>query len=59
MEEMEEIKHINIKNRIYYFYNDVINFDEFHGSKIKLDKKNFNEIDIYYLGYEYKKNYRI
>ena len=56
---MEEIKHINIKNRIYYFYNDVINFDEFHGSKIKLDKKNFNEIDIYYLGYEYKKNYRI
>ena len=25
-------------------------------SKIKVDKKDFNDIDIYYLGYEYKKN---
>ena len=24
-------------------------------SKIKFDKKDFNDIDIYYLGYEYKK----
>ena len=24
-------------------------------SKIKVDRKNFNDIDIYYLGYEYKK----
>ena len=46
---------INIKNRTYYFYNDIIALDEFDGSKIKVDKKNFNDIDIYYLGYEYKK----
>ena len=52
---MEEIKQINIKNRTYYFYNDIINLDEFDGSKIKVDRKNFNDIDIYYLGYEYKK----
>ena len=52
---MEEIKQINIKNRTYYFYNDIINLDEFDGSKIKVDKKNFNDIGIYYLGYEYKK----
>ena len=52
---MREIKQINIKNRDYYFYNDIINLDEFDGSKIKVDKKNFNDIDIYYLGYEYKK----
>ena len=32
---MEEIKQINIKNTIYYFYNDIINLDEFDGSKIK------------------------
>ena len=57
---MEEIKQINIKNRTYYFYNDIINLDEFDGSKIKVNKKNFNDIDIYYLGYEYKKkNYRM
>ena len=52
---MGEIKQINIKNRTYYFYNDIIDLDEFDGSKIKLDRKTFNDIDIYYLGYEYKK----
>ena len=39
----------------YYFFNDIINLDEFDGSKIKVNRKNFNDIDIYYLGYEYKK----
>ena len=52
---MGEIKQINIKNWSFYFYNGIINLDEFDGSKIKVHKKNFNDIDIYYLGYEYKK----
>ena len=52
---METIKQINIKNRTYYFYNDIIDRDEFDESKIKVDKKDFNDIDIYYLGYEHKK----
>ena len=52
---METTKEINIKNRTYYFYNDIINLDEFDGSKIKVDKKDFNDIDTYYLGYEHKK----
>ena len=52
---MGELKPINIKNRTYYFYNDIINLNEFDGSKIKVDKKDFNSIDIYYLGYEHKK----
>ena len=52
---MGELKQINIKNRTYYFYNDIINLDEFDGSKIKADQKKFNDIDIYYLGYEYKR----
>ena len=51
---METVKQINIKNRTYYFYNDIINLDEFDESKIKIDKKDFNDIDIYYLGYEDK-----
>ena len=46
---------INIKNRTYYYYNDIIDLDEFGESKIKIDKKDFNNTDIYYLGYEYKK----
>ena len=52
---MEKIKEINIKIRTYYFYNDIINLDVFDESKIKVDKKDFNDIDIYYLGYEHKK----
>ena len=53
-------KEINIKKRAYYYYNDIIDLDEFDESKIKVDKKNFNDIDIYYLGYKYKKkNYRM
>ena len=52
---MKKIKQINIKNRTYYFYNDIIDIDQFDESKIKVDKKDFNGIDIYYLGYEHKK----
>ena len=52
---MEELRQMNIKNHSYYFYNDIIDFDEFDESKIKIDKKDFNDINIYYLGYEYKK----
>ena len=52
---MGTTKEINIKIRTYYYYNDIINLDEFNQSKVKVDKKNFNDIDIYYLGYEYQK----
>ena len=52
---MGTTKEINVKNRTYYFCNDIINLDEFDKSKIKVDKKDFNDIDIYYLGYEHKK----
>ena len=30
---MGEIKQINIKNRTYYIYNDIIDLDEFDGVK--------------------------
>ena len=33
----------------------MIKLDEFDGSKIKADRKNFNDFDIYYLGYKRKK----
>ena len=48
---MGTTKEINIKNRTYYFYNDIIDLDEFNESKIKVYKKDFNGIDIYYLGF--------
>ena len=46
---MGERKQINIKNRAYYFYNDQIDLKDFDGKFLKIDKKYYNEIDIYIL----------
>ena len=53
---MENIKQINIKNRTYYFYNDMININNFNSGLLKLDKKAYNNIDVYYIGYSTIKN---
>ena len=37
---MGTIKEINIKNRTYYFYNDIIDIETFDSNMLKLDKKN-------------------
>ena len=52
---MREVKQINIKNRSYYFYNDIINLKKFDAKLLKIDKKSFKDIDIYYIGYIIKK----
>ena len=44
-------KQRNIKNRTYYFYNDFINIKDFDPKLLKLDKKSYKNIDIYYIGY--------
>ena len=36
---METIKQINIKNRTYYFYNDIIDIETFDSNMLKLDKQ--------------------
>ena len=48
---MGKVKQINIKNRTYYFYNDQINLKDFDASLLKVDKNNYKDIDIYYIGY--------
>ena len=48
---MGETKQINIKNRTYYFYNDQIDLKDFDARLLKIDKKGYNETDIYYIGY--------
>ena len=48
---MGNIKHISIKNRTYCFHNDIINIEEFNSSLLKIDKKSYKDIDIYYIGY--------
>ena len=48
---MGNIKEINIKNRTYYFLDDMINIKNFDPSLLKIDKKSYKNIDIYYIGY--------
>ena len=48
---MVTIKQINIKNRIYYFYNDIIDLENFKSSSLKIDKKSYKDIGIYNIGY--------
>ena len=48
---MRKIRQINIKNRTYYFYNNLINLKDFDTSLLKVDKKHYKEIDVYYIGY--------
>ena len=48
---MGKTKQISIKNRTYYFYNDQIDLNDFDAELLKIDKKDYNKIDIYYIGY--------
>ena len=48
---MGKIKQINIKNWTYYFYNDRIDLKDFDARLLKIDKKDCNNIDIYYIDY--------
>ena len=47
---MATVKQINIKNRTYYFYNDIIDLESFDSSLLKLDKKSYKDIGSYNIG---------
>ena len=46
-----KVKDINIKNRTYYFFDDIINIENFNLNNIKIDEKSYKNILIYYIGY--------
>ena len=48
---MGEVKKINIKNRTYYFYSDMINLKNFEPNLLKIDIKSYRNIGIYNIGY--------
>ena len=48
---MGTIKQISIKNWTYYFYNDIIDLENFDTSLLKLDKKFYKDIGIYNIEY--------
>ena len=41
----------DIKNRTYYFFDDMTNIKNLDPNKIKIDEKSYQNIFIYYIGY--------
>ena len=52
---MDTTKQIDVKNRTYYFYNDIIDLENFDAKLLKTDKKSYEDIGIYNIGYVTKK----
>ena len=48
---MGTVKQIDIINRTYYFYNDIIYLESFKSNLLKIDKKTYKDIVIYNIGY--------
>ena len=44
-------KQLDIKNKTYYSYSDLINVSNFQSGNLKMDKETWKDIDIYYIGY--------
>ena len=48
---MGSVKQIEIKNRTFYFCNDMINLKNFDSNLLKIDKMHYKGINIYHIGY--------
>ena len=51
MEIINKVKDIDVKNRTYCFFNDIINIKKFDSNDIKIDENPYKDIFIYYIGY--------
>ena len=45
------LKSIIVKNDTYYFLNGMNNLENFGSNLLRLDKKSYKNIGIYYIGY--------
>ena len=48
---MGEVRHLNIKIRTYYYFDDMIAIRKFESTLLKIDKKPYKVFNIYYIGY--------
>ena len=53
-----KVKDVDIKNRTYYFFNDMINIKSFDLNNIKLDEESYKNILIQYIGYVKMKDWK-
>ena len=50
-------KDINIKNRTYYFINDIIDIENFEPNDIKINENSYTNLLLYYIGHVAIKKY--
>ena len=48
---MGKVKELNTKNWTYYYFNDIINIKDFYSNLLRIYKKQYKDIGIYYIGY--------
>ena len=59
------VEDMDIRNCTYYFFNVIINIENFDPNNIKIDEKSYKNILIYYIGYmmikdsKYVKSYSV
>ena len=46
-----KVKDTHIKNRTYYFFNDIVDVENFDLNNIKIDAKSYKNLLICYMGY--------
>ena len=51
MNIINKVKDIDVKNRTYCFFNDIINIKKFDSNDIKINENSYKDIFIYYIGY--------
>ena len=51
-------KDIDVKNRTYNFFDDIINTKKFDSNNIEIDEKSYENILIYFIGYVTIKDYK-
>ena len=51
MKIINKVKDIDVKNRTYCFFNDIINIKKFDSNDFKIDENPYKDIFIYYIGY--------
>ena len=49
--KMGKVKELNIKNRTCFYFNDIINIIDFYSNLLRIDKKQYKDISIYYIVY--------
>ena len=53
---MSQIKETNIKTHTHYIFNDMDNIKNLDPNQIRIDRKSYRNIIIYYIGYITMKN---